>query len=366
VGRYDAIPEGSRNPALLAGFLRIVSMEDGKRAEGFLDDAVRDPILGPVFPFLQFAVGLDDTGIGRLASSIESRAASPGQYRNLVHGQAAQSIPPTPFSEILLGVATLSGGYPVAVEILSAYLYGQRDKQTEPDESIRSCGRELLRSYPLDQFLQMTDYELADIAKVCLRGNQAAADAERVCRRLLDANHEGVVSGFQIDELVGALFALHPEVALDCWLGGTRDDWRLRSELFTEIEDRTPLGRIPTPTVIDWAHRNPEIRFPRLAAVVSAFSTLDGVTVWSETALALMNNAPDRAAVLKGLGTQIHPSSWSGSLADILEKRRPLLRHFLHDGDPAVREVARKLDHDLLQEIDAERSREVGRDERFE
>ena len=82
--------------------------------------------------------------------------------------------------------------------------------------------------------------------------------------------------------------------------------------------------------------------------------------------MALLSVAPDRAAVLRSLAAQLHPSGWSGSLADILEQRRPLIQHFLDDEDPALRQVAREVDGALFEEIAAERSREVDRDERFE
>ena len=70
--------------------------------------------------------------------------------------------------------------------------------------------------------------------------------------------------------------------------------------------------------------------------------------------------------MLRGLTARLHPSGWSGSLADILEQRRPLIQHFLDDEDPAVRQVAREFGDALLTDIAAERSREVNRDERFE
>lgn len=92
----------------------------------------------------------------------------------------------------------------------------------------------------------------------------------------------------------------------------------------------------------------------------------DKATAWSETALALLSAAPDRAAVLRRLAAQLYPSGWSGSLAVVLEQRVPLIQQFINDDDPAVRQVAREIKDGLLEGIDKERSREIDRDERFE
>lgn len=123
---------------------------------------------------------------------------------------------------------------------------------------------------------------------------------------------------------------------------------------------------MPLPLLLEWADVDPSTRFPRLAGVIPAFKNQDDTTEWSEAAWALLGAAPDRAAVLWGLASQLHPSAWSGSLADILERRRPLLQPFLGDDDPAVRQVARETDDEIQQEIVSRRLREVSRDERFE
>ena len=72
------------------------------------------------------------------------------------------------------------------------------------------------------------------------------------------------------------------------------------------------------------------------------------------------------SGMLQVMAERLRPSSWSGSLAVILEQRRPLIRHFFADEDPAARQAARAIDHSLQREIDAEAKQEVKRDERFE
>ena len=365
--RYGAIEHEQRNPALLSGFIRGAAARDKVKVEGFLDDAVCDQLLGHVFPFLQVSFEIDEAGIRRLIDSIEAGLAPPHVYWNLVLGRTTESIPPTDLSRIVLGIAGLPDGQDIAMEILSMHFHGQSDNQSRMDASILDCGRQLLRSYPLDQLQHITDYRLAAIAKICLRGDDAAEDSALICRRIADASTERLIHSVELSGFVEAMLSLHPLVALDCWLEGKPDTWgRQAGRWVADIEDRNPLGKVPPPILLEWAQRNPDTRFSKLASVIPALVNEDNATAWSETALALLSAAPDRAAVLRGLTARLHPSGWSGSLADILEQRRPLIQHFLDDEDPAVRQVAREFGDALLTDIAAERSREVNRDERFE
>jgi len=165
--------------------------------------------------------------------------------------------------------------------------------------------------------------------------------------------------------LIKTLFALHSSIALDCWLAGAEEDWRHQMRGYNTREDHNPLDAVPLPLLLEWADGDPDTRYPRLAGIVPAFKNADDATEWGEGALALLGAGPDRAAVLRGLATQLPASGWIGSLADILERRRSLIQAFLDD-DPAVRQVARETDDRLQREISVERSHEVGRDERFE
>jgi hypothetical protein len=247
------------------------------------------------------------------------------------------------------------------------HFHGGRGEQSAWDPLLIDCGRRLLASYPLDQVNHNEAYELAEIATVCLSDIESATEAERLCYRISDASANGQVSWLDLEELIKTLFSLHPFVALDCWFSGGQDEWRHSyMDFLNGMDDRNPLKRVPLPLLLEWANGDPDTRFTRLASTIPAFEKEDGATQLSEVALALLGTGPDRAAVLQGLASQIHPRGWSGSLADILERRRPLFQAFLDDDDPAVRQVARETDDRLQREITFERSREGERDERFE
>lgn len=252
-------------------------------------------------------------------------------------------------------------------EDISEQLDVEPEQQSAWDPSLIDCGRRLLASHPLGQYEQHADYELAEIATVWLSDSESAMEAKALCRRISDATTNGRTYWGNLESLIKTLFVMHPLVTLDCWLAGGQDEWgHYYAHFFNGREHPNPLNVVPPPILVEWANRDPDTRFPRLAGIIPAFAQGDGVTTWCEGALALLGAGPDRAAVLRGLATQLRPRGWSGSLADILERRRPLFQAFLAADDPAVRQVARETDDWLQQESASDRLHEVNRDERFE
>jgi len=85
---------------------------------------------------------------------------------------------------------------------------------------------------------------------------------------------------------------------------------------------------------------------------------------------ALLTNAPDAAAVAETLIDALIPSSWSGSRADAIRKRLPLLDQLsdilgpAHQDQVAAwrRRVMRVIDYEARRELEEDRAR----DERFE
>ncbi len=75
------------------------------------------------------------------------------------------------------------------------------------------------------------------------------------------------------------------------------------------------------------ANVDPDLRYPRIGQLLPVFDTRDheDAVDLSPKFLELMEHAPDRAMFLGDLRSRIFPSSWSGSLADILERRRTML-----------------------------------------
>lgn len=82
--------------------------------------------------------------------------------------------------------------------------------------------------------------------------------------------------------------------------------------------------------------------------------------------LELMEHAPDRAMFLGDLRSRIFRSGWSGSPADILERRRTMLEPLASLQDPVVRTWIGSFDARLTERIAEEQGRVAEREESFE
>ena len=87
-------------------------------------------------------------------------------------------------------------------------------------------------------------------------------------------------------------------------------------------------------------------------------------------ARSIIENSPDVIAVLSELKAALAPRSWSGSRADIMEKRLVLISDLTKHDDPVVAEWARGEERNFGEDIRSEREWEKKlnnkRDERFE
>ncbi|MNS84542.1 hypothetical protein D3C86_1433900 [compost metagenome] len=172
--------------------------------------------------------------------------------------------------------------------------------------------------------------------------------------------------GWRLDGcgLVDTLFEVQPEIALDVFVGGPEGPVR---RLFRQRTGRpSPLAKIDPALIKAWADADPERRYDRLGDATSLFEKdrSDNATALNPLFVALLERAPDKAAFLGEAYIRVHPSGWSGSLADILESRKRLL-----DGLPDHPDVAAWLARERPRVetwIARERQNEAEREERFE
>jgi hypothetical protein len=110
-----------------------------------------------------------------------------------------------------------------------------------------------------------------------------------------------------------------------------------------------------------WAFENPQVRIPRLASI-SLFKALgDSAEGWSPTFLRLLELVPDKRVFLENAPHGLRSTGWSGSLAEILSKRRMFLEQFEQHSDPHISALAIEKAQRLATESHYLRTREFGR-----
>jgi hypothetical protein len=375
VTQFAATPKGNRNPQVMRGYLQELSVRDIDLTQTLLDEAVTHDALAGWFPELQTAVSIDKRGVERLQRSLTLNKAPISAFRNLALGRSSDSIP-GPDLKALLGAmaAKAGGGIDVAIDILHMRLFSDKDAKRPVDPALLDAGREVLAAITFNRRQHDSDHRIELLMRSCLKGAGGAKIVETLCQRLKTAIHRRETYAFAHSQLLKGLFEVQPDISLEVFFGGDEADRSRSCQIIFEASHHhpNPLDSVPLDVLEAWCSRKPDERYALMASVVTIQGRAQDQAElgWSAAALAMLEKAPDRIAVLKQLVQRFRPTSWSGSLAAEMETRSPLLRKLEAHADPAVAAFAKSNECRLKEEIEKIRQQETKRDkdsdERFE
>lgn len=363
---FRSVPEQERNALVLRGFLAGASRHAADKVAAFLDAAVTDPVLGQHFLYLQCAVEIDEQGLQRLFKALRAKLAPIETFRCLSSGRATDTISPANLQRFLLELAALQDGASIAIDILHMHFFSLHGDGRVVAPELISCGREILMQYEFSHKNNHYEYEIAEVLKVCLAEVDDDNFAQEMCNRFYSAISDDRIYSHDCPRVMVAFFAASPIIALATFI---RQD---NAEIigfadWLELSSSHPLESVPLNTLLDWANQEPKTRFPALASATPLFTNRhDQPTKLSPLALSLINAAPDKGAILDCWQHRLSPTSWSGSLAVMLDERRAALAPLMNHPEPVVALRAREWSQDLIREAEQERLRERKRDERFE
>lgn len=369
------VDPGKRHSNVLRGFLTATSSIDGSIAEEFLKKAVTDDVLCHIYPWLELSVEINDRGVERLKQALEYGGAPIDLYQYLGHGRFHEGMNDENFCSLLNVIKSKPAGLNVAIEIF--YMRLNPNRQLVPNDPIISLGRELLDQIQFrrsDMKSDSMDYKLSLIVEACLEGETASEATRSFCKKLVTAISEGNLFPMDFTQLLGSLTQKQPLIFLDCFWGDSPiGEQQVGPKLSFDMEaGNNPLSKIEDNIILDWCNGNPYLRYQRVASIIQPYrtGTVQSQLEWTPLALTLIENAPDPIPVLNELKDSLKPMSYSGSLAQIMEKQLDLLINLKAHPIAAVSEWAVREEINFQEEIIKERQREHVhnqlRDERFE
>lgn len=370
VAAFTAAAPECRNSVILRSVLRSASTRDADWTDKILDDAVSDPVLGPCFPSLQIAVPIGKAGVRRLRRALIAGLAPIKAYEALGCCGPDDGLCDEDLAALLVDISGYGGGNEVALEVLSFRLTHVRNIPEEPvSPELTSAGRSLLGSCDLSEQSGTHDYRLSKVVKICLPGADGVEAARSLCHAIKAAKEDYWRGMRDFGRTWSALASVQPAVFLEVFLGSEADHTASRLSWYTLGRIRNPLLAVPRDALFAWADGDPERRYPQLAGHLGLFAGETGDETKSEEppspiVLALLDRAPDKAAVLAVLEGTLMPRSWSGNLSDLLENRRKRMSSLLAHADAAVKAWAEEADRKLAHWADAERKVERERSQR--
>ena len=129
------------------------------------------------------------------------------------------------------------------------------------------------------------------------------------------------------------------------------------------------INHVEPKTIIDWCIRNPELRYARIAQLITPYEMVDGFYQWSFLAGHILHAVANPNSVLEAFYDLLWPSSWSDSLALIMEPRIKLIEVLCASDNDEIRKWAVERKPEMLKRVNDVRIWEERRnraEERFE
>ena len=211
-------------------------------------------------------------------------------------------------------------------------------------------------------------YHLSEIIDFALDSAISEIEASELLSRFVNFERSRA-NGYahRQGQLLAPFFQHFPKETLDSVFlkdddGGYWTSLRLVSEWSSEMQQETAIGKVPVNILIEWCEVSPSDRYLFAAQTCTLFkkTKLDDKEnlVLSDNAKHIFASAPDKKNIVEIFVSRFQPNGWSGSLADILRKRLPLLDELNLPGNSEIEQVINDAKVYFNNRIDIEEKRE--------
>lgn len=352
-------PASRRSYSLIGGLLAGLAERHPELATRCLDEGMDNPVLVPELPYLQRQAGWDEAGLMRLIRLAEAKAIPASAFSNVWLPTLDQEAYPLLTAQLLRAISSLpENGLAVAIDLLAIPL--PEEKTLLPD-ALAACGHDLLLQWEPRRDKEGDDYNISRLIKL-LASRPNGDDLSRIIiNKMQVARDELRISGLDFTWSFKELAKAHPATLLDTLLSGERD---IGYSAIDPHDDTSPLTGVPDDAFKDWADGDPPARFPRVAQVARLFAA-DGSP--SPIMYHLIDNAPDRQAVLESMRENLGPS---GGMVDevvaLYRSRSKGIEDLFSHPDPSVVSWARDVQGYLNAQAESWGRDWHSNDERFE
>ena len=367
VEKFLALREPPRRQTLLGGFLHGAKTRDPSESEALLDGVLADPRLHPYFLYCQVSVGTNDRAYARAMSALELETVPLHSYTAFAYGRAHEGLSDEQVRNLSGEILEREGGAAVATEIVGMRIFGAHSDKLPIGETLRAAGRHLLERLPFDRQSAHADHLLGGVVQASLYKPEHEDLARLVAGRIVDAIKSHSVNPWDVNDVIEGLMNAFPHAALDSFVERDEEDEELGSRsIFRDVREgrACPLQSVPEQVWLEWAEAKPETRYVRLAEVVrySDAADDDKAKRWSAAAEKIISAAPEPASVLDVFLDRFSPMSWSGSRADIMATRMPMIEALMQHSRPEVVEWAKAHAATFAADVERERAHEARRD----
>lgn len=377
VEQIENQPDINKEFGVIGGFIEEVDSVDPEIAQEFLDQCAQHPELQQVLvglhPWGKFTVN----DLDRCMKHLDDPGIRPFMYESILWREQYANLPRVRVIDLAQRLLSKVGGEHVILHALSMKLHGKGKSADTLGADFRLIGLaaaiQRIQSSDRDQGGAI-DYRMERVINAALRfdGNEAKKIEWLDTIFSVVDEHYGYMFGF--DKTLETTVSLMPEAFLNRIFEGTEEQQQRRQLFIRRGGLRSyPLAQINTNVLIAWCRARKD---PFVWPVVAG-----GVNLWSkdveqsaltihETALKLLEASPEPLAVLKSFAERITPSSWTGSLANIMQARSKTLSTLIKHERTDIAEAAKVVCEKMIQWVERQKEREQRedseREQRFE
>lgn len=267
-------------------------------------------------------------------------------------------------------------GLGVVIEILKMRFFRPGERPHKHSRNLVAIARDVLSRYSFSERRgQIDDYDLVQIARVCLKGKLGINTCIKLCENLSEAIAVNRVYTFDCPELLNIIARAYPLIFLDYFTEKHQTIVKELRRMFDTAPDKAhgnPLNQIPDDDIIAWCEKNQDLRYTLIASAIIPFSksAKAGKWEWKAIALRIFEKAPDLSKILQSFSEAILPMSWSGSLANLFQEELVLFESLYEHHNGEIRAWSKLQYSALVEWIGKERESEARfdreRNERFE
>ncbi|WP_165974263.1 esterase/lipase family protein [Vibrio crassostreae] len=368
LANLSEIPFEKQRINILRGFIRHLSRIKPERTNSILDSLLHDKRANKWFPEVQFSATLDTTAVTRLIQAIEMQQSPIHFYQSLGYGRVHEALSDNDLVEILRRINKQPDGVKVSIEILSMRFHGLRTESAyTPSNEIKELAHQtlLLADFSKEDFNGHRDHAMHNVARVALTLPNNYEATRTILERMIEKKSHFSIR-YRLPKTLKVVMESNHRAVLDCLL----DEERNRQESTVIFFKYNRISSLPIELIIEWCGDNPAKRCPILAEIISPYTKDNEVYRLSKEARKILEISPNPLYVLSKINISLTPTTWSGSLANLLESRLSVYADLEEYDDQQVQQWARSEKTSLQARIEAERKWEEERDhrsnERFE
>jgi hypothetical protein len=367
--------------SLLEGYIRGVHESDPHQVRQVLEHALMTPELKPYAVKLLTAVPITPWTLRELLKLARAGELEASCFEIIGYGRTHEALSNGDLAVLLTEINGLERGYVSTLRVLSMRLFGN-DEYTLNEELCSVARTAILRlvSSHRDELRQAQLGGIDHVLEEALSTSAPESEIKEIIKQLCEGIATYRLYAFELGEVITALVKKHPDTLLDAVFDGGDLEHDLGHSIFIDPvrEDVSSLNDAPWDRILAWCGDDQE-RILKVAKATCAYSTsasnnepnnLPKGMVLSEHIKSLLAIADDKLAMVEIIFDSMRPSSWSGSLAAILETRSKGFAELLAHPDPEVRAHVRAKLSLLEQKIHEMRDDEAAeyskREQRFE